>query len=307
MQKLKEVIKTNSIDKKNLKQSFYSALQEEEFLKLRETLNVKDEVLQKYTSLLQDSCKEKKNCRTCKGLAYCQNELKGYVYMPRENNNNLLFEYIPCKYQERELENNKYSKNINLYAVSSTLKNAKLKDVYLDDKSRVDVIKYINKYVENYFKEKEKPLYLYGNFGSGKTYLVAALFNELAKKDVYSAIIYFPEFLRTLKASFTRADDESSFSDRFEYIKKIPLLLIDDIGAENVTAWSRDEILGTLLQYRMEEGLPTFFTSNLSLEELEIHLSISSGSVDKLKARRIIERIKYLTKDMKLIGVNRRN
>ena len=82
--------------------------------------------------------------------------------------------------------------------------------------------------------------------------------------------------------------------------------MIDDIGAENITSWGRDEILGTILQYRMEENLPTFFTSNLSLEELELHLSNTNKTIDKVKARRIIERIKYLSTEMKMIGVNRR-
>ena len=38
-------------------------------------------------------------------------------------------------------------------------------------------------------------------------------------------------------------------------MKYAKLLLIDDLGAEGVTSWSRDEILGTILQYRMQEHL----------------------------------------------------
>ncbi len=84
------------------------------------------------------------------------------------------------------------------------------------------------------------------------------------------------------------------------------MLLIDDIGAENSTPWARDEILGPILQYRMEQNLTTFFTSNLSLKDLEIHLSITSSGVDKVKSRRIIERIKYLSNEKKLVSENKR-
>ena len=56
----------------------------------------------------------------------------------------------------------------------------------------------------------------------------------------------------------------------------------------------------------MEEGLPTFFTSNLTLEELEENLSLTTSGSDKVKARRIIERIKQLTKQMELVSKNRR-
>ena len=91
-----------------------------------------------------------------------------------------------------------------------------------------------------------------------------------------------------------------------DLLKKSDVLLIDDIGAESVTSWSRDEILGTILQYRMDSGLPTFFTSNLTIEELETHLSNTKGSVDIVKAKRIIERIKHLTEDLELVSDNRR-
>ena len=56
----------------------------------------------------------------------------------------------------------------------------------------------------------------------------------------------------------------------------------------------------------MDNHLPTFFTSNLSLKELETTLSITSSGVDKVKARRVIERIKQLTTELELISKNRR-
>ena len=143
-----------------------------------------------------------------------------------------------------------------------------------------------------------KGLYLHGNFGCGKTYLIAAIFNELAKEGYKSCIIFWPEFLRQ---SFY--DD---FKDKFEYVKKIPLLLIDDIGAEGLTAWNRDEILCPLLQYRMDNNLTTFFTSNLNMKELEEHLSNLKNSVDYVKAKRIISRINQLTIDLEMISKNLR-
>ena len=65
-------------------------------------------------------------------------------------------------------------------------------------------------------------------------------------------------------------------------------------------------MLQTILQYRMEEKLPTFFTSNLTLEELESHLAITKSSDNKVKAGRIIQRIKFLSKEITMISANRR-
>ena len=73
-----------------------------------------------------------------------------------------------------------------------------------------------------------------------------------------------------------------------------------------MTEWSRDEVLGTILQYRMQEGLTTFFTSNLTIKDLEEHFSVSHGGVEKVKAKRIIERIKQLTTEMLMVSVNKR-
>ena len=56
----------------------------------------------------------------------------------------------------------------------------------------------------------------------------------------------------------------------------------------------------------MEENLPTFFTSNLTLSELENNLSITSSGVDNVKARRIVERIRQLSVQMELVSKNRR-
>ena len=143
-----------------------------------------------------------------------------------------------------------------------------------------------------------KGLYLHGNFGCGKTYLIAAIFNELALKNFKSCIIFWPEFLR--QAFY---DD---FKEKFDYVKKVPLLLIDDIGAEGLTAYNRDEILCPLLQYRMDNNLTTFFTSNLNMKELECHLSNSKNGVDEVKARRIISRIEQLTVNLQMISKNLR-
>ena len=87
------------------------------------------------------------------------------------------------------------------------------------------------------------------------------------------------------------------------YLENVDLLLIDDIGAEKVSEWSRDEILGTILQTRMNNYKTTFFTSNYTIDELENHFAKDG---DKVAAARIIERIKYLCEDIAIEGENRR-
>lgn len=274
------------------------------FKKLVTKLKLPNSYLMKYTSSLEESACELDNCKKCKSILECKNSYTGHVFYPNILNDNLVFDYVPCKYKKEMDEQNKYKSNIYLFEVPKEIKEASMKNIDLDDPDRFQIIKWLKEFLDNYQKNKgAKGLYLTGSFGSGKTYLISAALNELAKKDHKISIIYYPEFLRSLKESF---NDPETYNDKFHLIKRVEILLIDDIGAETMTEWSRDEVLGTILQYRMQEGLTTFFTSNLTIKELEEHFSISTKGIEKVKAQRIIERIKYLTVEMTLISENKR-
>ncbi len=293
----------NLINKKNtatLKKNYIDACSDKDFKNYINTLNIEEDLLIKYTSSLMDVVTERKECKKCSSFNNCTHSVKGYVLTPEKVDKRLRFSYVACSKYQSYLENNK---NVTYFDIPRNIKSASFKDIYSDDKKRVPIIKYFKEFIEASIKgEKCKGLYLTGNFGTGKTYLIAALFNELSKKGLKSTIIYYPEFLRNLKSSF-----KDDYEEKFDYIKKSKILLIDDIGAENCSSWNRDEVLSTILQYRMEEDLPTFFTSNFSLEELEEHLASTSSGIEKVKARRIIERIKYLTINLSLVTKNRRN
>ena len=306
MKDIATVIKENYyLNNDKLEKDYNHALETNKtFKKLVNSLRLPDQYLMKYTTKLEETSKELNNCKKCKNLNECKNSYHGYVYYPDILNDNLVFDYIPCKYKKQDDYQNQYKKNIYLFEVPKEIKEASMKNIDLDDPERYNIIKWLKNFIDNYQTGRPtKGLYLTGNFGCGKTYLVSACLNELAKKNHKIAIIYYPEFLRSLKESF---GDNEEYNNKFNFIKKIELLLIDDIGAETMTEWSRDEVLGTILQYRMQEGLTTFFTSNLTIKDLEEHFSVSHGGVEKVKAKRIIERIKQLTTEMLMVSVNKR-
>lgn len=294
-------IKKNDMD---LMGSFNESLKDEKFEKLISKLNIPYEKLACYTSLLEDSSIEYNNCLKCKNILECKNKIKGYAYLPEVKNGKILFGYKMCKKLEKINNENKYLENVYSYNIPKQIKEAKMKEIITDDKNRFEVIKWLNNFIKTYDKnKKQKGLYLYGSFGSGKTYLISAMFNELAKKGVKSAVIFWPEYLVNLKGLFGSFE----YQNNLNKLKKVPLLLIDDIGAESTTAWSRDEVLCPIIQYRMQEELPTFFTSNLDIKLLEQHLSVSKNGIEEVKAKRIIERIKQLTEELELVTKNYRN
>ena len=287
----------------DLEVEYFKENKNPEFKKFTQSINLNDKILMKYTSSLKQCFDEKENCKNCKGIENCKNEVIGCFYEPIIIDGNLNFSHKTCKYKNKILHDIEYIKDGYFFEVSKEVRNAKMKDIYTDDKKRKELIKWVINFIKNYKEGKAcKGLYLSGNFGSGKSYIVSAMINELVKDGYKGALIYYPEFLRNLKSSFGK-----DFEEKFEFAKKADLLLLDDIGAENISSWSRDEILGPIIQYRMDEKLPIFFTSNLSIEELEVHLSESKDKIDKIKAKRIIERIKFITDDLTLISENKRN
>ena len=296
MPKIQEMNLNSS--KQKLKENYLEAKKDSSFLRLVKRLQLKEDEAMKITSKLQDTVLELHHCEDCPGLFSCQNAYRGHVLFPENKENSIYFSYVPCKYQKSFLKARKEKEekaNVNL--------NARMKDVDMTgDKKRIAVIKWIDQFFSDYDYSKDlKGLYLSGSFGCGKTFLLSALFHELEiVKHANTLIVYFPEVLRTLK------EDWEDYERKMRSYQTVDLLLLDDIGAEKVTEWGRDEVLGTILQYRMDHHLPTFFTSNMTLKELENHLATTSKNVDVVKARRIIERVKQLTNCMELTSENRR-
>lgn len=290
--------------KKNIMAYFNQALKNKEFKDFIEQLNVPYETLAQYTSILEESSIEYNHCKNCKSILECKNKVEGYAYLPEVKKDNIHFCYKMCRYKQELEKQKEYLKHVYTFNIPKNVICASMEDIYKNDVHRVEIIKYLGQFILDYQEGKNpKGLYLHGNFGCGKTYLITAMFNELAKRKIDSAIVFWPEYLSLLKSSFNNHDE---FKNHLNKIKTVPLLLMDDIGAENTTAWARDEILCPILQYRMEQNLPTFFTSNLDLNSLEHHLSVSKDEVSVIKARRIMERIKQLTVIKEMISKNLR-
>lgn len=282
---------------KDIDKNFNAKKMDTNLMKIIKMENLTEEDAKKHLSSLEDTSIELNNCKNCKGLNECKNHLKGHVYYPSKNESKVTFNYIPCKYLKKH-EQKMLEKDSNYIIL-----NARMKDIDVTDEKRVKIIKWLKNFYDKYEETKVmKGLYLHGSFGSGKTFLLAALLNELHEvKNVDYEIVYVPELLRSLKDNFSLLDS------KVRYYSNVEILLLDDIGAEKVTDWGRDEILGTILQSRMNNHKVTFFTSNFTLDELEKHLSITSSSEDIVKAKRIIERIRQLTEDIEIITINHRN
>lgn len=278
----------------SLKDNYIRACRNPEFQKLVASLELTAKLAMNYTSKLEEYLQEENNCKNCHGLYECKNKIRGYTNYPQKYNNHLMFSTEACYFKSQEFKKIKESTT-----ALQELETSSLKTIDTSDKNRYKLIKWVTNFIKEYdYGKNIKGLYLHGNFGCGKTYILSACFNEMKKRGFRTKIVYLPDLLRIIKGDF------EAMNDIMDELCNIDILLIDDIGAEKVTDWGRDEILGTILQSRMNEHKTTFFTSNFTIKELEEHLS--NKGVDKVKANRIVERIKQLTIDMEMLGANMR-
>ncbi|WP_428909346.1 primosomal protein DnaI [Niallia sp. Krafla_26] len=266
--------------------------------------DLSSDVIEKNLSKLYEFTNQSKECDKCSSLDGCINMMQGYHPQLVFSRGSIEVHYDKCPRKVMDDEKRKNEKLIQSLYVPKDILRASFATMDQDGE-RMDAIQKAVEFVLKYREgQLTKGLYFYGQFGVGKSYILGAIANELAKNKISSMIVYVPELFRELKGSI----GDSTLNEKLDAIKKEPILMLDDIGAESMSSWVRDEILGPILQYRMLDNLPTFFTSNMDFAMLEHHLTYSQrGEEEKIKARRIMERIKYLAEPVKVTGINRRN
>lgn len=250
---------------------------------------------------------EYENCQQCKGLVECKNMVKGHqMVVTKDEWYPPQFALAPCDRQigyekEKQIKSRIKSHNVPDHIIDNTFA------VLEKDPGRIDAIKMALQFCASFEKGKtKKGLYLYGSWGVGKSAIAGAMTQELGKRGIDVAMVYVPDFLVEIKASI----ETGGMDQKISSLKKVSVLILDDIGAEALTPWTRDDVLGAILQYRMER-LPTIYTSNLTMTELEKHLALNANDRDRdtqvKKAKRIMERIKPFVLEVEVKGRNRRH
>lgn len=215
----------------------------------------------------------------------------------------ITLKYVPKESKLAKEREQSIKKNVHLINLPLALHNVRLSDVEVAS-GRAVAIADIRTFLVNYRKNNHsKGLYLSGDFGVGKTYLLAGFANAVATMNKQVIFLHLPTFIANLASHF----NDNSLADEVQRIAQCDLLIIDDIGAETLSQWSRDEVLAVILQARMDNVLPTFFSSNMAMKELKEHFKETKNAIDPVKAARLMERVRFLAKEITVSGPNRRN
>ena len=111
---------------------------------------------------------------------------------------------------------------------------------------------------------------LAGITGCGKTHLASAIANERAAAETPVLMLTVPSLLDRLRATFA-PDAPQTFSEVYNLVESVDVLVLDDLGAQSSTPWATEKLF-QLLNERHVRQLPTVVTTNLSLWEFEPRL-----------------------------------
>ncbi|KAB8138254.1 primosomal protein DnaI [Gracilibacillus oryzae] len=265
---------------------------------LSEHIELEKEDINRNLMKLYEYHNASKDCRNCPNLAGCINILKGYTPHIDLDGKEISLRYERCSNKVQEDMIKEKESLVQSLHMPKQIRTAELTELRTNSYERKTVVTEVIDFVKNYSRDNfRKGLFIHGPFGTGKSYILGVVANELKKRNIRVAMIYMPEFVRVMKSSI----QDDSLQSKMDHFKNVDVLMFDDIGAETISSWFRDEVLGAILQYRMTEELPVFFTSNFNLDQLEKHLSTSNrGDVETIKAGRIVERIRQLSKPLEL-------
>ena len=206
------------------------------------------------------------------GLVYCSN-----CHTPRQNRlevNGALYEpRCMCKCQTEEYERQEkkrerreflemIAKNRSVGLTDPELRKHTFENDLGYNSKQMDMAK---KYVCNWaeFRSKSIGLLLWGDVGTGKSFIAGCIANALLDEGIAVMMTNFTQLLNKLTDMYS--------GDRNTYINSLnafPLLIIDDLGVERNSEFAREQVFN-IIDSRYRSQLPMIVTTNLTLEELK--------------------------------------
>lgn len=295
---------TLSKEQQEAKKQRVKALLQNPYMKeWRKQYAIDDTFIYSHSGRFQDYCDMMSKCEGCAGLSFCRQPMQGQR-LELTFDGFLQTQVSACSYTLKEEKKYVHEKQYRFFDAP--------KEYLLIDLSKLDVSKESTSYQNVIMKvlrtlmneENTKGLYLFGTPGVGKSYLAAGMTNYYAKKGKKVAFVNVAKLIADLKMMF---HDAMAMEQKLRIIQQVDVLVLDDIGGESVTAWSRDDILLPLLDARMQGKKLTIFTSNYQLSELKDKLAQGNGRVSEpVAAERILERIRTLSCEIFVKGSSRR-
>ena len=177
--------------------------------------------------------------------------------------------------EEKRLEAKRIDVLFNSSIVNAELKQATLGNFQVIDQSQKEKLNAAIRIADGYISGDTNNVLFLGPAGVGKSHLAYGIIKQVSKKTKKHAMfIKIPELLARIRSDFGSSDQtQQKWVAR---LSKVPYLVLDDLGTEKVTDWSK-EILFSILDNRN----CTIITSNLK----------SSAQIGEVYGQAIMDRI----------------
>ena len=150
----------------------------------------------------------------------------------------------------------------------------------------------VREHIQNLAFSEPLNIYLSGPVGCGKTGLATCLYQAWVTTGTPGMWFVVPRLLDHIRAGFDKESSGYTADQLVEAVYAVPLLMLDDLGAERMTDWVA-EVFYKIVYSRQDAGKSTIFTSNYGLSQLVDHMAGSSQR-SLIDAERIASRIKGL-------------
>lgn len=197
----------------------------------------------------------------------------------------------PCQCQESRIESERYDRLLK-YSNLGGLTRFKFENLERHGLSGSETSKtqFLKAYeaARSYAESPKGWLTFVGPNGSGKTHLAVAIANYCIENHQVVFFSHAPDLLDHLRSSFGPAS-EISYSDLFEQVRTVPILILDGLGSHSATPWA-EEKLRQILNHRYNAELPTVVTTTSPIHELDSYIAArltarGLGKVVELGAR----------------------
>jgi DNA replication protein DnaC len=115
--------------------------------------------------------------------------------------------------------------------------------------------------------DNPRGLFVSGGVGLGKTFLLSAICNSLIEGGVPTLYTVFSDLISDIKRSFGADERGMTESALMEAARGVRVLILDDLGAEQVTEFVQSRLFD-IVNYRRNHDLPLVVSSNLSINEI---------------------------------------
>lgn len=229
-------------------------------------------------------------CEPCTSFHTCPKDVKGYqIRLDTTSGKYFEVEYVKCsKLLEFERVANHYVyKQFPNQWIENRLSNL------ASNNYRAPLIKLS----ADLLTERIKSLYIYGKSGLGKSFISAAISNEFIEiKSGKVAFVNAHDLIEELRNLVY--EDKPNYLLKVKELELVDLLIIDDLGNEKITEWSKEEVIFPLIEARLKTNKAVVVNSDYSLQELK-----ALYAKDSIKAKKMIERFENSFKVFELIGV----